>query len=244
MCLDPTKHGFYESGMATYIFFDIGMVLLNNGNGAPAWEAVAARSDRGDGTPYTPEELLEKYVRENTLLGDYSRGQVSTESFLVELKAITGYQGGLDELAEDFSKTHGPIDANTRIFEYLKNHPDFTIGIISDTVEIHMAALARDHGFLFEQLDGLAVIFSYHADIQAQKHEGPEIFEKALTRIGADPARDRVFMIDDRWQNQAGAQAAGMTFILLLPGDDLAEKLRAHGIETAAPRPPAVKPGF
>lgn len=231
--------------MGTYVFFDIGQVLLNNGNGDSVWQAIAARTDRGDGWPRTHGEVREKYNRENTLLCPYGKGQATTRAFLEEMRDITGFGGTLEELGKAFAKNQGLLDENVRIFEHLKKRSDVVVGIISDTVEIHIAALAFSHGFLFERLRQEAVVFSYHPDMRCRKGDGPEIFRKTLRRLGANPDKDRVFMIDDREQNRAGAQAAGMTFIHLPPETSLAAKLRAHGLEeTAAPHRPTMRPAL
>lgn len=220
-----------------FVLFDIGMVLVDNGGGALAWDAIAQKSTLGLSGKEIKDLILQT---ENTYFDLAPLGLISTADFLARLKEITCYTGSVEELGKDFSIVKGIFEERVQIMRRLKNSPDFTVGIVSDTTEIHMAVRSGEifvpgSSFpeIFSDLNRAALVFSCDPDVQTVKTDktrGHIPYETALRRLGADPARDRIIMIDDNEGCRAGAEKAGVLFLHLRPGEDLREKLEQIGV--------------
>jgi FMN phosphatase YigB (HAD superfamily) len=99
----------------------------------------------------------------------------------------------------------------------------YRTGILSNTCKCHWDyCIDGRFGMIpgaFEQL-----VLSFHA--RSMKPQ-PRIYEVAIERAGVGAAE--IFFIDDRPENVAAAEAAGMDAVLYRDASDCADQLRRRG---------------
>ncbi|MCI4663647.1 MAG: HAD family phosphatase [Neomegalonema sp.] len=115
----------------------------------------------------------------------------------------------------------GPIAANVALLRLLRARGTPVYGLTNFSAE-KWAACCERFDFLTE-FDGVVV----SADVGAIKPE-PEIYRILFERYAIDPAT--AVFLDDRADNCAASEAAGMAAIQATPGRDLAAELRKRGV--------------
>ncbi len=137
--------------------------------------------------------------QETSLLPKYETGQIDTEGFFEEARAISGFQGSLEEFSEIFGNIFWPIEAMVSLQNELKCHgyPTF---IFSNTNELAVRYISQFPFFhKFE-----AYILSYEHGVLKPDSPIYEVVERVTGRTG-----DSLIYIDDRHENVATGDARG-----------------------------------
>jgi putative hydrolase of the HAD superfamily len=195
------------------ILFDVGGVLLTNG-----W-------DHGERAAVTEHFNLDRAAfeaRHNTSNDAWERDLISLHDYL---SATVFYE----------PRSFSPDDFFAFMLTQSKLLPDGALGILTELAASHNyllgalnneARATNDYRFeTFGLWKHFAVAFS--SCYVGLRKPGPAIYKRALDILGA-PA-ERILFIDDREENVAGAQSAGMKGIQFVGADALRSELVTLG---------------
>lgn len=185
--------------MITHILFDLGNVLVGLNRISNA--SVLCPALRAAGQP------------EFAIVTDYECGRVSTDVFLSEVPRMLGLDIPPHTLQIEFQRIVGEWYPQTpKLLDTLRQ--SYRLGCLSNTNPLHIDAL-RQRG---PHLDLLHDTFLSH-EIGCMKPD-PAAYEAVMT-VWKVPAQQILF-IDDRSENVAGANQAGM------------QAIEAHGPDAVA----------
>ena len=177
--------------------FDLGKVLVDF-DYSIAGRRIAARSR------LTPAEV-QHLIDHSPLLFRYETGFMNREQFYAEIRAITGYNGGIEEFAEAFTDIFTPIEHMVALHAALRerNLPTF---IFSNTNDLAVSHIRRSFPF-FSRFDGY--VLSY--EIGSMKPDA-RIYEAVERTTGL--TGEKILYVDDRAENVATGLARGWQVLL------------------------------
>jgi glucose-1-phosphatase len=198
-----------------FIYFDLGNVLLT-------FDHRVACRQMAELTGLTVERVWEiVFARE--LQQRYERGAVTSREFYEEFCAASGTRPDYAALHYAGSAMFElnipviPIAAHLRSARY-------RLGILSNTCEAHWRYVAEGR---FRVLRELFDVYVLSHDERCCKPE-PAIYQRAAELAGVEP--QRIFFVDDRPENVAGALRAGFDALLYEGPQHLAASLYARGL--------------
>lgn len=146
----------------------------------------------------------------------YERGRLTTYDCLERLGEVLEYEFEKDAIRRAFAGILGdPVGGMDRIVEKASAH--YALALVSNTNPIHIS-LAEEH---VRSLAYLPVRFLSY-EIHALKPE-PEYYAKVIRGLAVDPSE--IVFIDDRPENVAGAEGAGMRGVLFRDAETLQQTL-------------------
>jgi len=177
------------------VIFDLGGVLVQYDHGATL-AAVGKLTKTPDQPLAAPPDLIEKFVT----------GAVNGRFFHSYLVQQIGLTPNFDTFAATFNVTQRRINEGIAYAVDLQQRPDITIGIISNTNEIHAHWLRTN---LPELALFNAVIMSNEVSLLKPD---PAIYHLCLQKLGIPP--QQAILIDDLPANIDGARTIGMAGIV------------------------------
>lgn len=183
--------------MIKTVVFDLGKVLLDF-DYLIAARRIAARSKMG------PEELM-RFLARSPTLAEFERGRVTRQQFFEEIRAATGFAGGLDEFATAFGDIFVEIEPMVQLHSALRRRGLATY-IFSNTNDLAVEYIRRAFPF-FSHFDGY--VFSYEHGVMKPDAGLYEVLERQSGTWGAE-----IVYLDDRPENVAAASARGWQAIL------------------------------
>lgn len=179
------------------VVFDLGKVLLEFDYG-PVVRHVAARGR-------VTLEAVQQLLLASSLLGEYERGELTSEAFHGRIVEATGYAEGYEVFAAQFSDIFAEIAPMVRLHADLRARGVPTY-IFSNTNELAIRHVRRNFPF-FGGFDGYVLSYEHGS----MKPDAPlyEVVERMTGRRGAD-----LMYLDDRPENHEAGLARGWQAVL------------------------------
>jgi len=205
------------------IVFDLGKVLVDFDY------SIAARKIAARSSPQLSHERL--FSDHAPLLFRYEVGQINTEQFFAEMRAITGFSGGLDEFAGPFADIFTPISPMIELHAVMRKQ-GFRTWIFSNTNPLAVSHIRRHFPF-FKDFDGY--LYSYEHGAMKPDAKLYEILERTTQRRG-----EEIVYIDDRPENVATGAGRGWRAVLHESPGKTRSALREMGLlDGSRPEHPA-----
>lgn len=198
-----------------FLYFDLGMVLLNF-SVERMCRQMAAVADIGTAQ-------VSQIIFDGDLQQHYERGKISSREFYEAFCRAAGTCPDYDRLAfaaSDIFELNGsmvPVVAQLRQARY-------RLGVLSNTCENHWQYCFRRFRLLGEAFSVLALSY----ELGAMKPNAA-IFLAAARLAGVKP--DEIFFCDDIAGHVAGARAAGIDAVQYTSTPELVGELRRRGIQ-------------
>ena len=203
------------SGEIEVVYFDLGNVLLDFDHGI-ACRGLASLFE-------TTETRIRDEVFASGLEDRYESGDIDTPSFHAILCEKFGVAPALADVCTAASDIFRMRHDTVSILAQLKG-AGMRTGILSNTCEAHWKFVTDGrYRFLLDLVDH--VVLSY--EVKAMK---PSLVIYAAAAEIAGTIPERIFFMDDRPENVAGARAARIHAYLFIGGAQLAEDLRRCGV--------------
>lgn len=195
------------------VVFDLGKVLVDF-DFTLAARQIAARGS-------LPTDQVRPVIQESPALVRFESGRTTKEEFFEEVRALTGFRGGLEEFAAIFADIFAPMPEMIALHGRLRERRVPTY-IFSNTNELAVAHIRRSYPF-FAHFDGY--IYSY--EVGAMKPHPPiyEALERVAGRTG--PA---ILYLDDRLENVEAGAARGWQIIYHRAPPETITALEALGL--------------
>jgi glucose-1-phosphatase len=197
-----------------FIYFDLGNVLLHFSH-QRACEQIAKLAE-------ISAEQVWQVAFETRLVSDFEVGLLSDGQFC---QGFSQHTGVLVDPTEFFLAFNDIFHFNQSIGELIAdlNRIRFPAGILSNTCHAHWQ-FARQQFPILSECFSVSVL-SFEEGF-AKPNAG--IYEAAIRK--AKTGAERVFFVDDRPENVAGAIAAGIDAVLFNSADELTQQLRQRGV--------------
>jgi HAD superfamily hydrolase (TIGR01509 family) len=195
------------------IVFDLGKVLVDFDYSIAARQ-IAARSN-----PQLSRDRL--FSDHAPLLFRYEVGQITTEQFFEEMRAITGFSGSLGDFAEPFADIFTAIPPMVELHSVMRKQ-GFRTWIFSNTNPLAVSHI-RHHFPFFKDFDGY--IYSYEHGAMKPDTKLYEVLERTTKCSG-----EEIVYIDDRPENAAAGAGRGWRVVLHESPDRTRSALRAMGL--------------
>lgn len=198
--------------MTTWFLLDLGNTLIKL-----AYERVIENICR-DAT-VSRDDLVE-ILEAPGAYRDMERGAVSFWEFYELLCDKTGYRGSIRDFHEVWSDFFdGTVPGAEELLERIRAR--YRVAFISNTNEVHAELIPRKFSSLFEKDDRF--IFSHRFKVAKPD---PEIFRRALERLGATP--HQVVFVDDLSENVNVARSLGIQAFQFIDTLTLTRQLEAE----------------
>jgi len=166
------------------VVFDLGKVLVDF-DYSIAGRRIAARSTMS-------ATDVQNFIDHSPLLFRYETGLIDRQQFFDEVRATTGFQGGIDEFAQFFADIFSSID------EMIKLHAQLRVAavptfIFSNTNDLAVEHIRRHFPF-FANFD--AYVLSYEHGAMKPSAKLYEVVEQVTGKVGK-----QILYIDDRIEN-------------------------------------------
>lgn len=197
-----------------FFFFDLGNVLVSF-DMSVACRQIGTLTGR-------PAEQIHELIFAGDLQRRYELGQVTERQFYEAFCRGSGTSPDCDAFlaagADIFALNRPIVELVDRLHNAGRN-----LGILSNTCASHWRHLTRGD---FAALPALfpTTVLSFQ---EGYAKPSAEIYTRAAQRIGVDPRR--IFFVDDRSENVAGAQQCGWDAVLFVDADQLAQDLQRRG---------------
>jgi HAD superfamily hydrolase (TIGR01509 family) len=188
------------------VVFDLGKVLVDFDY------SIAARRIAARGKMTLAE--IAQYINQSPLFFQYESGQVTTQLFYDEIRAVTSFRGDLAEFAGCFADIFVAIEPMVQLQEELRQQGLPTYAF-SNTNELAAEHIRRTFPF-YATFTGCILSFEHGAMKPDAKLY--EVVERESGRRNAD-----ILYLDDRPENVAAGAARGWQVIL----QETPEKSRA-----------------
>lgn len=198
-----------------FLYFDLGNVLLTFDQQV-ACRQVAALT--GLTEPQVSHALFDSGLQDR-----YERGELTSREFYDAFCTATGVRP--DDAA--FHHAHSDMFAlNIRIVPVVAHlwAAGYRLGILSNTCDAHWEYIADGR---FKAVREFFPVRALSYELHCSKPE-PAIYQRAAEAAGVAP--DRIFFVDDRPENVAGARHAGWDAVRYESPQSLAQALRARGL--------------
>lgn len=199
-----------------FFCFDMGNVLLSFD-----YDVAARQMSQICGAP--PEKCRQVAFDESELLRDFETGRITAAEFHDRFSHITGTTSDRDALLHAHSDMFSIKPDTVRVLTQLKGVRRRT-GLMSNTCSDHFEFCRERFGAIRDLFD--VYVLSY--EVGAMKPDR-KIYDVAIEKAGV-PA-ERIFYVDDREENIAGAREAGMDAVLFTGASRLIDDLRGRGVE-------------
>ena len=197
-----------------FIYFDLGRVLLDFTH-ERGFQQIA-------GVSGLSVDAVRQIMVDQGLSDSYECGTLSTAEFHSEFCRQSGSSLDLDALSMAWGDIFDIMPQSIRLASSLKA-AGYRIGILSNTCEAHWE-FAKQRFVVLSQLFG-PVVTSY--EVKAMKPD-PAIYEAAAKKAQTPP--ERIFFLDDRAENIAGAEACGWHARLFEHATQMATDLERLGL--------------
>lgn len=203
-----------STSQVDFLYFDLGKVLIDF-----SYEIGARRLAELTGRP-VPELLAAVFSGTNQIA--YETGLVSTSDFARQINTQLGLSLPEEQLVRAASEIFWP---NWQIIPLVASlaRAGWPLGILSNTCVAHWEYVTSNYRFL-RQLFG-PVILSY--EVKAMKPA--EGIYAAAERLAGVPA-NRIYFVDDRPENVAGAEKFGFRAVVYENAIQTARSLRNLGV--------------
>lgn len=178
------------------VVFDLGKVLVDF-DYSIAGRRIAARSTMGAAD-------VQNFIDHSPLLFRYETGLINRQQFFDEVRATTGFQGGIDEFAQFFADIFSPIGEMIELHARLRaaSVPTF---IFSNTNDLAVEHIRRNFPF-FANFD--AYVLSYEHGAMKPSARLYEVVEQATGKCGK-----QILYLDDQIENAEAGRARGWQVI-------------------------------
>ncbi|MAU01687.1 MAG: hypothetical protein CL608_31500 [Anaerolineaceae bacterium] len=174
------------------VIFDLGNVLVNY-DGVDTFTAVSQLAS------VSLDEIHGHYKQHEHAFGT---GQLSGPAYYQKLDEAFGLSASYDRFAAAFCRNQQRNEAALAFACELQGHANVTVGIISNTNEVHAGWL---HANLPELDQFNSVILSNEVGLLKPD---PAIYELALNQL--DISAEQALFVDDLAENVAGGTAVGL----------------------------------
>jgi len=166
------------------VVFDLGKVLVDF-DYSIAGRRIAARSTMS-------ATDVQNFIDHSPLLFRYETGLIDRQQFFDEVRATTGFQGGIDEFAQFFADIFSSIDEMIKLHAQLRAAavPTFIFSNTNDLAVEHI----RRHFPFFANFD--AYVLSYEHGAMKPSAKLYEVVEQVTGKVGK-----QILYIDDRIEN-------------------------------------------
>jgi glucose-1-phosphatase len=195
------------------VVFDLGKVLVDFDYSIAA-RNIAARSKMG------AREIME-YFSLDPLLYRYETGLMTTLQFYDQVRAVTGFNGTMEEFAGFFGDIFTPISPMVALHAGLREQglPTF---IFSNTNELAVDHIRRNYPF-FAHFDGYALSYE-------QKSMKPDVkIYEAVERITGRRGGE-ILYVDDRPENIEVGVSRGWRTVLQETPDNTVRAVKDAGL--------------
>lgn len=195
------------------IVFDLGKVLVDFDY------SIAARKIAERCSPRLDHDRV--FSDHAALLFRYEVGQINTEQFFDEMRAIIGYSGSLDEFAKPFADIFTAIAPMIELHSVIRKL-GFRTWIFSNTNPLAVSHIRRHFPF-FKDFDGYIYSFEHRAMKPDSKLY--EVLERTTNHRG-----EEIVYIDDRPENVAVGAGRGWRVVLHESPDRTRSALKNMGL--------------
>ncbi|HEY3054760.1 MAG TPA: HAD family phosphatase [Thermoanaerobaculia bacterium] len=200
--------------MISWFLFDLGNTVIRL-----AYERVIESICRD--SKVDRDELLEIFEMPGGYR-DMERGAATFWEFHEFLSNRAGYRGTVRDLHtvwENFFD--GPMPGIEEVLDRVRKK--YRVAFLSNSNEVHAEVIPKQFAALFNKDDRF--IFSHRFKVAKPE---PELFQKALEVIGAQP-QDAVF-IDDLLENVLAARSVGIRSFQYADSESLVKQLEGEGL--------------
>jgi len=198
-----------------FLYFDLGKVLLD-------FDHQLACSQLAELMGSTPEVVFEEVFQSGQQVR-YETGQLSTGEFHEWLCGHFGSHVPVEDVAYAVSHIFTPITDSISIAEELAR-AGYRMGILSNTCDCHWEYCWN------KPYEFLSQCFTIHAlsfRLKSMK-PGVDIYRDAALLAETHPSK--IFFVDDRADNVAGAQSAGFDAVQFTSPSQLRRDLQVRGL--------------
>ncbi|MFZ5806918.1 MAG: HAD family hydrolase [Verrucomicrobiota bacterium] len=194
------------------IIFDLGKVLVD-------FDFTRSAMELTQNSGSSVEDVF-LFVRNSSLIAEYSKGRMTSENFFKELKEAFDYDGTVEELQQLWCDIFTPMDAHIQLAKHLAQY--YPLAILSNTDEAHIQFLESRHDFfdIFQEK-----IYSFQV---GYLKPAQEIYQIALERMKTD--RFETLFIDDVEENIIPPSKMGWQTIHLRPDVSLKHALQSYDL--------------
>jgi HAD superfamily hydrolase (TIGR01509 family) len=178
------------------VVFDLGKVLVDFDYGIAA-RRLAARSR-------VPESEVRRAIDSSPLLNRYETGAITRQEFFQEVRALSGFQGSLDEFNHFFADIFTPIEAMIDLQARLAQRPVPTY-IFSNTNDLAVDHIRQQFPFFQNFSD---YVLSYEHGVMKPDPRLYQVVERITGRTGK-----KILYLDDRIENAEAGAARGWQVI-------------------------------
>lgn len=164
---------------------------------------------------------LQDLIDQSPLLFQFETGQITLEQFFDEFRALTGFEGDIEEFSQMFADIFTPIDSMIEMHENLRTR-GFPTYIFSNTNDLAIRHVRERYPF-FARFNGY--VLSYEHGVMKPDVKLYEIVE-SVTGLG----RSDLCYIDDRAENVATAHRRGWRAVVHEDTEKTGEFLRKTGL--------------
>ena len=198
-----------------FFYFDMGNVLLSFD-----YDIAAAKMAQVCGTS---PQACKQAGYEGELYLKMETGELSPQEFHQRFSEATGTTSDRDALLRARSDMFSLMVPTGRIVTQLKGVRR-RVGLLSNTSADHFEFCRETFGVIGKLFD--EYVLSYEVGVLKPD---PKIYQVAIEKAGV-PA-ERIFYVDDREENVAGAKELGIDAVLFTDADQLLADLRGRGVE-------------
>jgi putative hydrolase of the HAD superfamily len=197
-----------------FIYFDLGNVLLNFSH-QRACEQIASLAGITAGQ-------VRKIAFDTSLVHDYETGLISDQEFFEGFCIATGVEVARKRFFQAFNDI---FHLNQSIIPLVVelNYLNFPKGILSNTCLSHWQ-------FAIREFPLLADYFSVNVLSFEARSAKPDLGIYTTAILAANTSPNRIFFVDDRPENVAGAIAAGMDAVMFESTTQLRNQLFQRGL--------------
>lgn len=199
--------------MVKAVVFDLGKVLVDFDYGIAA-RRIAARSRM------SAEDLM-VFLGRSPLFVDYEKGRIDRARLFHEIRAVTGFQGELEEFGTAFADIFTEIEPMVRLHADLRRRgvPSY---IFSNTNDLAVEHIRRSFPF-YANFDGY--VLSYEHGLMKPEAALYAVVEGQSGRRGGE-----LLYIDDRLENVEAGAARGWQIILHETPEKTRAAVQARGL--------------
>lgn len=195
------------------VVFDLGKVLVDFDYHIAA-RRIAARSRMASGD-------VQEFIDHSPLLFRFETGRMTKEQFFDEVRATTGFRGGLEEFCRFFADIFNPIEPMVKLHARLRSR-GVPVFIFSNTNELAVGHIRGNFPF-FSEFDGY--ILSYEHGAMKPDAALYEVVERRTGLRG-----EELLYIDDRPENVAAGAQRGWRVIQHQFPEQTREAVAAAGL--------------
>ena len=197
-----------------FLYFDLGNVLLAFDRHTPCRQIGALVNASADD--------VEQLLYSSGLQDRYEDGQLTSRQFYEHFCDVVGARPEYPAFRQAASDM---FELNVSVVPILHKlaRAGYPLGVLSNTCEMHWHHISSRYRGVYDLMS--QAVLSY--EVRCSKPLAG-IYQEAIRRAGQVAAS--IFFVDDRPENVAGAQHAGMTAVLFEGPEQLDQALRGRGV--------------